>query len=327
MIIKTQYASYASLTHDNVTYRAKELGALGNTIQITFNGSDEIDGVTLSNEGRVISVNYETAPETITTPATYNEGVIQGINFKYLLAGESPKPILVELRHQGTGTANEVVYDSSYFHDGEDHIAFIITLIGLVSDFTQSDIVSAVQNADSEITALLEATATTSTASLSGIGPLILSGGADAVTASAITLQDYNNYDVLGAYLIASNSVKALIEISVDAETDYLQTPIALNLIDGQDDGENILARGVYAGMTESELIELREKLRKALTDNTTGNQVISVSIAGKQVTKQLPSYAEIRQELIELNLALAKINPSKYGKPRRRFTLDHRNR
>ena len=70
MINTTQEAKYATLTHDQVIYTAKEIGAVGNDLSITFVADSTIEGMNMSLADKIVSINYYAEDETIATPAT-----------------------------------------------------------------------------------------------------------------------------------------------------------------------------------------------------------------------------------------------------------------
>lgn len=204
MIVTTQEATYAELTHDTITYKAHAIGSVSNAIQIVIAGSGDAIGLTMSLANNVITIAYET----------------------------------------------------------------------------------------------------------SGI----------------LSIADYTANDIKHAHNVATQEVRDLIHIYPANNNHVLTQDLSANLVGGLDKIE-VLARGVYAGMTEIELLDLRSKIRKAFVDNTTGTQVISVSMGGKQVTKKLPEFAELKYEMIGISVALAQLNPVKYGKVRKRFAMDFRSR
>ena len=57
------------------------------------------------------------------------------------------------------------------------------------------------------------------------------------------------------------------------------------------------------------------------------GDLVVSVTIAGKQVTKKLPELPELRELLADVMEQLRQIDPVAYGKKRKRFGFDYRQR
>lgn len=83
----------------------------------------------------------------------------------------------------------------------------------------------------------------------------------------------------------------------------------------------------LLSSLSESELLEMREDILKQIKLVMSGELVISVTIAGKQVTKKLPELSELRELLAETNNQLKQIDPVAYGKTRRRFGFDHRQR
>lgn len=82
---------------------------------------------------------------------------------------------------------------------------------------------------------------------------------------------------------------------------------------------------GLFGSLSEAELLEMRADIIKQIKAVMSGDLVISVGIAGKQVTKKLPELAELKELLTEVNNQLKQIDPQKYGKKRRRFGFDHR--
>jgi hypothetical protein len=84
---------------------------------------------------------------------------------------------------------------------------------------------------------------------------------------------------------------------------------------------------GLFGSLTEAELLEMRADVVKQIKAVMSGELVVSVTIAGKQVTKKLPELSELRELLAETNNQLKLIDPQAYGKKRRRFGFDHRHR
>lgn len=84
---------------------------------------------------------------------------------------------------------------------------------------------------------------------------------------------------------------------------------------------------GIFGSLTETELLEMRTNTVNQIKAVMSGELVISVTIAGKQVTKKLPELSELRELLAEINNQLKQIDPDAYGKKRRRFGFDHRRR
>jgi hypothetical protein len=84
---------------------------------------------------------------------------------------------------------------------------------------------------------------------------------------------------------------------------------------------------GLFGSLTEAELLEMRADVVKQIKAVMSGELVVSVTIAGKQVTKKLPELSELRELLSETNNQLKLIDPQAYGKKRRRFGFDHRHR
>jgi hypothetical protein len=84
---------------------------------------------------------------------------------------------------------------------------------------------------------------------------------------------------------------------------------------------------GLFGSLTEAELLEMRADVIKQIKAVMSGELIISVAIAGKQVTKKLPELSELKDLLVETNNQLKQIDPQKYGKKRRRFGFDHRYR
>ena len=84
---------------------------------------------------------------------------------------------------------------------------------------------------------------------------------------------------------------------------------------------------GIYGHLTESELVELRDACVANIKLVLKGEKLVQVTIAGKSVTKQLPTLEELKNELVGVKQALQAIDPVTYGKKRRRFGIDHRNK
>jgi hypothetical protein len=84
---------------------------------------------------------------------------------------------------------------------------------------------------------------------------------------------------------------------------------------------------GLFGSLSETELLEMRANVVRQIKAVMSGELVISVTIAGKQVTKKLPELSELRELLTETNQQLISIDSQKYGKRRRRFGFDHRHR
>lgn len=84
---------------------------------------------------------------------------------------------------------------------------------------------------------------------------------------------------------------------------------------------------GIFGSLSESDLLGMREDVVKQIKAVMSGELIISVTIGGKQVTKKLPELSELRELLAETNNQLRLIDPQTYGKKRRRFGFDHRQR
>ena len=82
---------------------------------------------------------------------------------------------------------------------------------------------------------------------------------------------------------------------------------------------------GLYGSLSEEELLEMRTDIVTQIKAVMKGDLVISVTIAGKQVTKKLPELSELKELLAEVNNHLKAKNPQVYGVKRRRFGFDHR--
>lgn len=89
----------------------------------------------------------------------------------------------------------------------------------------------------------------------------------------------------------------------------------------------NLRAQGFYGGVAEEELETMRSTILTQIKKVQSGERVISVTVGGKTVTKQLPTVEELKAEFTEVTNALKALNPQVYGKKRRRFTMDFRYR
>jgi len=315
-------ATKASLLHDGITYSAQVAGSEGNLITIGFSSEKPEQGLDLSLVGQAITINYYIADSAV-IPATNHSGILQGITFTYGTAGNVVEPIVIIEQEQ---SADTIIIESDYDDEGVTRTRFRIQLFYQATAYTQQEIKD-IYDASTGIDGAFTLSLSDASANLDGAGQVYLSGGADEQPIDAITLSSYTHHDITSAYHDSSDDIKALVDIKAPHGNQALTTEIQANLSGGKDETEPVLARGLYAGASESELLDLRTQLRKSLTDITSGKQVISVAIAGKQVTKKLPEYSEIKQELAGVNTALLQINPQKYGKPRRRFLMDHRRR
>lgn len=234
MINKGQEATFAQFLHDGVTYKARYIGAEGNSTSVTIVEDATVTGINFSNVDKAVTITVQQKDEVILQEA-------------------------VEAQ---------------------------------------------------------EATLTTEAVEAQ-----------DAIIDPAINITSFTQQQLLDAYNDASLLVKNLITLEISDPDANLVSLASFSLSGGQDEILDTIGRGLYSGMTEAELLQLRADLRKALTDITTGKQVVSVTIAGKQVTKKLPEFAEVRAELAEVNTALQKFDATEYAKPRRRFMMDHRRR
>ena len=325
MITTSQEALYAKLIHDQITYTAKEIGAIGNDISITFLSSDAMTGMSMTLADKVVTINYLAKEETIDTPATGHFGSLGGIDFIYKTTGESViEPIVTIEENQAN---NEIVYEDDFDDNGVTRIRFRIKLNAGATTLTQQDVLDIYANASIDVETRLDVSAPNVLNNLTGAGQVLLAGGQDATYDPAVTITDYTGHDIKDAYNHADIAVQALIGVVVADQNYSLTSEITANLAGGQDAGDPILTRGLYAGQTEIDLLALRSDLQKALKELASGKQIISVTIGGKQVTKKLPEFGELKQELASVMTALMQLEPSKYGKPRRRFLMDHRRR
>lgn len=325
MINTTQEAKYATLTHDQVIYTAKEIGAVGNDLSITFVADSTIEGMNMSLAGKVVSINYYAEDETIATPATGHSASFSGLVFTYKIAGANVVSPIVTIEENQS--INEIVYEDDYDDNGTTRVRFRIKLNASFLTFTQQDILDIYANASIEVEQNLEVSAPDPLNNLTEIGEVLLIGGQNETYNPATTIISYETHDIIDAYHHANELIKDLINVTVSGQHISLTSEITANLDGGQDEGDPILTRGLYSGMTEADLLALRLDLQKALKDLASGKQVISVTIGGKQVTKKLPEFAEVKQELASVMTALMQLEPTKYGKPRRRFLMDHRRR
>ena len=87
------------------------------------------------------------------------------------------------------------------------------------------------------------------------------------------------------------------------------------------------MTTGIYRGMSVSDLLSMKQDVLDQLELVRKGTQVVSTSVGGKSVTKTLPNLEELKTELEEIQLALKKADPDTYGKVRRRFAIDFRQR
>ena len=137
-----------------------------------------------------------------------------------------------------------------------------------------------------------------------------------SLTDSAVTVSfesditGYTQQNLIDAYTASAITLKNLLVIEISSASTNLTELASFSLEGGQDEILAVLQRGLYAGMNETELVTLRADLRKALTDLISGKQIVSVAIAGKQVTKKLAELHEVKAELASVNTALQQFDP-----------------
>jgi hypothetical protein len=87
----------------------------------------------------------------------------------------------------------------------------------------------------------------------------------------------------------------------------------------------SIATRGSYRGLGLTELSSMRAQTIASIQTVQKGESVLAVTIAGKTIQKQLPTLAELKEELKEITTSMASVDPLTYGVKRRRFTPDFR--
>jgi hypothetical protein len=69
-----------------------------------------------------------------------------------------------------------------------------------------------------------------------------------------------------------------------------------------------------YTGLTELELLTIRESLIGYLTKALGGGVFQAVTVGGKSFSRKVDDVAALRGELTWVNQALQEINPTRYG-------------
>ena len=72
---------------------------------------------------------------------------------------------------------------------------------------------------------------------------------------------------------------------------------------------------GIYYGLEEATLLQMRTDVLAQLTLARTGKRFASVSGGGKAFAKQNMTMAELSLDLQEINAALKQVNPALYGR------------
>ena len=72
---------------------------------------------------------------------------------------------------------------------------------------------------------------------------------------------------------------------------------------------------GIYYGLPESTLLQMRGDALAQLTLARQGKRFASVSGGGKAFAKQNMTMAELTVDIMEINAALKKANPTTYGR------------
>lgn len=78
--------------------------------------------------------------------------------------------------------------------------------------------------------------------------------------------------------------------------------------------------KGVYYGLSESELLTMRTNVLAQITKAQTGKRFASLSGAGKSFSKDNLKLDELQQELAEIRAALQRLDPATYGRRVRRL-------
>lgn len=87
---------------------------------------------------------------------------------------------------------------------------------------------------------------------------------------------------------------------------------------------------GCYKGLEVTTLETMKADALAQLTLVRQGKRIFTAVMAGKTVQKSLPTMDELKSELAEISFALKADTTTAsdgYGKPRRRFRPDYRNR
>lgn len=147
-----------------------------------------------------------------------------------------------------------------------------------------------------------------------------------SVSLSSVSLSSVSLSSVsLSSVSLASVSLGTVSINTVSVGTASVQTSVGSNAL--QQLADTRAETGLFGSVAEEELLEMRAGIIEQIKAVLKGDLVFSVSIAGKQVTKKLPELHELKQTLSELNAQLKMVDPTKYGKKRRRFGFDHRYR
>lgn len=72
---------------------------------------------------------------------------------------------------------------------------------------------------------------------------------------------------------------------------------------------------GVYFGLDEAALVKMRDDVLAQLALARSGKRFASVSGGGKAFSKDNMSIGELRSDLGEINAALQRLDPKKYGR------------
>jgi hypothetical protein len=82
---------------------------------------------------------------------------------------------------------------------------------------------------------------------------------------------------------------------------------------------------GVYYGICERTLLKMRADVLAQLEQARKGKRFASVSGGGKAFTKDNMSLGELKADLAEINAALQRLKPEKYGVRKTRIVPDFR--
>ena len=83
---------------------------------------------------------------------------------------------------------------------------------------------------------------------------------------------------------------------------------------------------GIYISLDEATLQQMRADVLAQLQAARTGKRFLSVGGSGKSFTKDNMTIPQLKEELAEINYALSKLDPEKYGKRASFVRLDFRN-
>lgn len=235
----------AKKIHDGVTYTAVASGADGNDVSIEIVEDNNASGLVFSAIESAVTLTAESA-DAVSASLTQ-----EGVTYSADTGGVAGNSITLEIKQGQSGAG---VTGIEFSISGTD---IVMSAELALENYTQGDVVTALNSAPQAVQDLINASAENSGTSLTNAGTLSatnLSGGVDAVT-----IASYTQGDVQTAFAGADSSVTDVISVSTEnASSSLVSTLVAENLSGGTDEvASDLEADAKYVMIKQSDLHDL----------------------------------------------------------------------